>query len=122
MDKKRIDGERNAIGANEDAGERLQPRRLLLGFLAVLGVWTFLGVFLGFQQYLNGLDGEKPIALAQAVKHSLSRYLIYVLLTPFVYWVCRRFSFAPTPGFELVLWPNITLRPRDGVPLIVKTA
>lgn len=34
--------------------------------------------------------------------------------------VCRSFSFAPVPGFELVLWPNITLRPRDGVPLIVK--
>jgi len=36
--------------------------------------------------------------------------------------ICRRFSPAPTPGFQLVLWPNITLRPRDGVPLIVKRA
>jgi cytochrome P450 len=31
--------------------------------------------------------------------------------------VCRRYTFSPTEGFELALWPNITLRPRDGIPL-----
>jgi len=33
--------------------------------------------------------------------------------------ICQRFVFAPMPGFELSLWPNITLRPRDGIPLMV---
>lgn len=34
--------------------------------------------------------------------------------------ICQKFSLEPVPGFELVLWPNITLRPRDGVPLIIR--
>ncbi|HZL34865.1 MAG TPA: cytochrome P450 [Tepidisphaeraceae bacterium] len=33
--------------------------------------------------------------------------------------IARRFAFAPAPGFELELWPAITLRPRRGVRLIV---
>jgi cytochrome P450 len=32
---------------------------------------------------------------------------------------CQRFRFAPKPGFRLELWPNITLRPRHGLPLVV---
>ena len=34
--------------------------------------------------------------------------------------VCQRFAFAPDPIFHLELWPSITLRPRDGVRLIVR--
>jgi cytochrome P450 len=34
--------------------------------------------------------------------------------------ICRRYSFAPDPTFQLELWPSITLRPRDGVRLIVR--
>jgi cytochrome P450 len=34
--------------------------------------------------------------------------------------ICRRFSFAPDPTFRLELWPSITLRPRDGVRLLVR--
>jgi len=34
--------------------------------------------------------------------------------------ICQRFSFAPAPGFKLELWPSITLRPRNGVRLVVK--
>ena len=33
--------------------------------------------------------------------------------------ICQRFTFAPSPGFRLELWPAITLRPRNGVRLIV---
>lgn len=33
--------------------------------------------------------------------------------------LCRRFRFAPAPGFRLELWPSITLRPRGAVPLMV---
>jgi cytochrome P450 len=34
--------------------------------------------------------------------------------------LCQRFSFVPDPTFALELWPSITLRPRNGVRLIVK--
>ena len=34
--------------------------------------------------------------------------------------VCRRFSFAPDPTFNLELHPGITLRPRAGVRLMVR--
>jgi cytochrome P450 len=34
--------------------------------------------------------------------------------------VCRRFWFAPDPSFKLELWPSITLRPRDGLRLLVR--
>ena len=33
--------------------------------------------------------------------------------------VCQQFEFAPVPGFQLELWPSITLRPRGSVPLLV---
>lgn len=33
--------------------------------------------------------------------------------------ICRRFAFAPDPKFRLKLWPSITLRPRNGVRLLV---
>ena len=33
--------------------------------------------------------------------------------------ICRQFRFAPVPGFQLELWPSITLRPRGAVPLWV---
>lgn len=33
--------------------------------------------------------------------------------------ICRRFSFAPDPSFRLELWPSITLRPREGLRLVV---
>ena len=33
--------------------------------------------------------------------------------------ICRQFSFAPAPRFKLELWPAITLRPRNGMKLIV---
>ncbi len=34
--------------------------------------------------------------------------------------MCRRYAFAPVDGFKLELWPNITLRPKDGISLSVK--
>jgi cytochrome P450 len=33
--------------------------------------------------------------------------------------LCQRFAFAPDPAFEIELWPSITLRPRNGIRLIV---
>jgi len=34
--------------------------------------------------------------------------------------ICRRFSFSPDPTFRLELWPSITLRPREGVRVLVR--
>jgi len=34
--------------------------------------------------------------------------------------LCRRFWFAPDPTFKLELWPSITLRPGNGVRLLVR--
>jgi cytochrome P450 len=34
--------------------------------------------------------------------------------------LCRRFSFVPDPMFKLELWPSITLRPRNGLRLLVR--
>lgn len=34
--------------------------------------------------------------------------------------LCQRYSFAPDPSFILELWPSITLRPRNGVRLVVR--
>lgn len=33
--------------------------------------------------------------------------------------ICQRFAFAPAAGYRLELWPAITLRPRNGVRLMV---
>src|SRR5947209_11091246 len=34
--------------------------------------------------------------------------------------VCQRCSFAPDPAFQLELWPSITLRPCNGLRLLVR--
>ncbi len=34
--------------------------------------------------------------------------------------LCQRYRFAPDPDFALKLWPSITLRPQNGVRLIVR--
>lgn len=34
--------------------------------------------------------------------------------------LCQRYSFTPDPAFRLELWPSITLRPRNGVRLIIR--
>ncbi len=33
--------------------------------------------------------------------------------------LCQRYCFSPDPSFTLELWPSITLRPRNGVRLVV---
>jgi cytochrome P450 len=34
--------------------------------------------------------------------------------------ICQRFEFQTDPGFKLELWPSLTLRPRNGIRLIVR--
>jgi two-component system, LytTR family, sensor kinase len=55
--------------------------------LIVFGVWILLGVFFGFQLYLNG----RSPALGQSLAYSVRRYLVYALLTFPILWLCRRF-------------------------------
>jgi two-component system, LytTR family, sensor kinase len=62
--------------------------------MLVLGIWVFLGVLLGIQQYLNESPLGTSHSLSSALDRSIRRYLIYALLTFPCLWLCRRFSFT----------------------------
>ncbi|HEV8337104.1 MAG TPA: histidine kinase [Candidatus Polarisedimenticolia bacterium] len=65
-----------------------RPARLVL---TVLGVWLFLGLFMGVQFYLNATAAGKPASLGMAIWMSVQKYLIYAGLTLPVLWLCRRY-------------------------------
>jgi hypothetical protein len=62
--------------------------------MLVLGMWVFLGVLLGIQQYLNESPLGTSHSLSSALDRCVRRYLIYALLTFPCLWLCRRFSFT----------------------------
>lgn len=66
----------------------------MLFVLATVAVWTFLGVCLGLQAYLNSFGADRPVRLIDALQRSVGRYLIYVPLTVALYWICERFPFT----------------------------
>ncbi|HEU5182473.1 MAG TPA: histidine kinase [Candidatus Polarisedimenticolia bacterium] len=80
---------------SSDATVRAEGRRAPLAgwrcVFLVLGIWIFLGAFLGFQNYLN--QPSHSITLAAALGHPIRRYLIYALLTFPCLWLCRRYPF-----------------------------
>jgi hypothetical protein len=74
--------------AASKAVEPSHPARLVL---IVLGVWLFLGLFMGVQFYLNTSASGKQASLGMAISISVQKYLIYAGLTFPVLWLCRRF-------------------------------
>lgn len=61
-------------------------RLLLIAF----AIWTLLGVFLGYQYYVNYLGSGQPRLLTHTLKVALARYWIYGLLSLPLFWLVRR--------------------------------
>jgi two-component system, LytTR family, sensor kinase len=60
---------------------------------AIIGLWTALGLFYGWEIYLFDLESPHPISLREAIVRPLPDYWIYAVLTPPVLWLASRYQF-----------------------------
>lgn len=86
---------------------RDEPRKLECVFekprvkwQSIVGVWTLIGLFYGFQLYSASSVSGSPMPLWKAIAWQLLASYLWMLTTPAVHWVARRFS------FERHNWPR----------------
>jgi len=86
------------------ASAALRKRERSFGWIALLGVWTFVGLLGGTQRYLQGNELESGASYAwwRAVESNLVLAYLWAVLTPLTMRIARRFSIDRTPVLRLI--------------------
>ncbi|MEP6619376.1 MAG: histidine kinase [bacterium] len=75
--------------------EAVRRRQRRQRILLVAGAWTAVGLLETGQGYLRSAMGLPDVGLTKALIGNLPWWYGWALLTPIIYWVQRRFPFAP---------------------------
>ncbi len=82
----------NQINPTTSQVQRLAGlRRAAIIFLAA----TVLGFFFAAQIYFSAVSMQHKISWGQALYWSFGDWYEWALLSPIIFWICRKFSFAP---------------------------
>ena len=72
---------------------RLTLARVARQYAIAFAVWTALAFLLIYQVYNNAISEARPFTFVMSVVHPMVRYWTYALLTPPVYWLCKKYHF-----------------------------
>lgn len=78
-------------------GRPTEPRWLRWGrfLVADLLIWTAFGFLIAIQDHWNASGpGSTPPPMRTILAYDLTKYWLYAVLTPYVFWLASRFSFS----------------------------
>src|SRR5437667_4794589 len=81
----------------EQSDPPTEPRQGLIGLKRVGLVFltaTMLGFFFAAQMYFSAASLHREISWGQALYWSFGDWYEWALLSPIIFWICRRFSFG----------------------------